>query len=613
MSRYGRTDAHRRSHRRHGFSWILLWISTPVALAALVFLLWTSHYQMRIYPGVVVGSIHLGGLSLTEARRILFQAYTDPPIPPVEVTYEGRSWFIYPKTETNLRAPLLRAYAYGRNGPLWTQIREQLYALWHGIYFPGPAFQPVLGEARQWLNALAASLYRPLEDPSVMLTATGVLYAPGRAGQEVDMLRSWTALKHALDHVVQTRELVAPVPVIVRRSGPPPLDVHALDEQVTRFLSQPLLLDMGDRVMALDTAALTKVVQLTPQRHPDGHVDVLVHVKRDTLRALLQDLANRYRRAPVDARLDYNPDTRQFIVLSPSQKGWDMNVDAAVDVIANALEKGHHRVRVPAHSVPPAVPMDATPEELGIHEIVAEGRTSFRGSSPARVHNIVRAAEAVRGVVIPPGGTFSFNKEAGPITAANGYEDSLIIWGDRTAVGIGGGVCQVSTTLFRAAFFAGLPILERWNHGYIVSWYGEPGMDATVYSPYVDLKFKNTTPAYLLIQPVVDTRNGVLIFRLWGTRPDWTVEIGKPIYENVEEPPPPLYIEDPSLPKGTIKQVEWPKKGMTVRITRTVRRGDQIIEQQEFVSKYEPWRAVYLYGPGTELPKGAQTQGQNED
>ncbi len=610
MTYLDRTDTHRRTHRRNGFSWILLWISTLVALAALLFLWWTSRYQARIYPGVVVGSVHVGGLSLSDAHRILTRAYADPVVPPVEVTYEDRSWFLFPQLRGDTRTPLLQAYAYGRTGSLWDQIREQLRGLWYGAYFPGPRFHLMLGEPRRWFNALAASLYRPLEEPSVMLTSTGILYAPGRPGQEVDIPRSWHALEQALEQATQTRALVPPVPLILRRSGPQPLDVHTLNEQVTRLLTQPFLLDMGDRVLALDTASITKVVQLTPQRHPDGRVDVLIRVQRNALRTLLEDLAERYRRTPIDARLDYDPNTRQFIVLSPSADGWDMDVDAATEKVANALEAGNTSAQIPAHPVPPAVPMDATPEELGIREIVAEGRTSFRGSSAARVRNIIRAAEAVRGVVIPPGGVFSFNESAGAITAANGYEDSLIIWGDRTAVGIGGGVCQVSTTLFRAAFFAGLPILERWNHGYIVSWYGEPGMDATVYSPYVDLKFQNTTPAYLLIQPVIDTQKGILTFRLWGTKPDWTVEIEKPVYEDVQDPPPPLYIEDPTLPKGTIKQVEWPKKGMTVRITRIVRRGDEIIEKKEFVSKYEPWRAIYLYGPGTKLPKGAQTQQQ---
>ena len=104
---------------------------------------------------------------------------------------------------------------------------------------------------------------------------------------------------------------------------------------------------------------------------------------------------------------------------------------------------------------------------------------------------------------------FSFNENVEDVTAANGFEDSLIIWGDRTAVGVGGGVCQVSTTVFRAAYEAGLPILERYNHGYVVSWYGEPGLDATIYTPSVDFKFRNDTGAYLLAGAGGRTRRAV--------------------------------------------------------------------------------------------------------
>ncbi len=590
-------------------SWFLLWLTGPLAISFVLLFLWTTRFQGKIFPGVVVGDVSVGGLSPAAAQRTVAMAHPRPLLPPVEVVADGQTWLLHPQAAFDQATAIGQAYAVGREGTLQDQLRAQWNTLIRGVNIPlSLSFD--LGPARTQLNALAARLYEPVQEPAVALDERGVSYRPGRPGREVDISASWERLQARLQSLASSDTLPEPVSLVIRYTGPSSLDVSALQDVAHRLATQPFRIRAGERTFALDPALISKAVTLKPIHRADGRVEAQIEVNRKVVRQFLATLNDRYAAKPVDARLDYDPDTGQFIVLSPSQDGWEIDVDAGTDAVVAALEAGKNNAEVPARVLRPRVPDDVTPEALGIREIVSEGTTYFRGSSPARVRNIVRAAEAVRGVVVPPGEVFSFNESAGAITAANGYEDSLIIWGDRTAVGIGGGVCQVSTTLYRAAFFAGLPILERWNHGYIVSWYGEPGLDATVYSPYVDFKFKNTTDAYLLVQPIVDTQRGVLTFRLWGTKPDWTVEVSDPVREDVQEPPPPVYREDPTLPKGTIRQVEWAKPGMTVRITRTVRRGDKIIERKEFVSRYQPWRAVYLYGPGTEIP-GQEEKGSN--
>jgi vancomycin resistance protein YoaR len=239
--------------------------------------------------------------------------------------------------------------------------------------------------------------------------------------------------------------------------------------------------------------------------------------------------------------------------------------------------------------------------QMGIQELVASGTTYFAGSSPARVHNIEVAAEKFEGVVIPPNGIFSFNKVVEDVTGANGFEDSLIIWGDRTAVGVGGGVCQVSTTVFRAAYAAGLPIVERYNHGYVVSWYGEPGLDATIYTPSVDFRFRNDTGSYLLLEPVVDGTGGTITFNLYGTKPDRVVTIGEPVITDIVEPEPAIYRYDETLGYGEKEQVDWEQNGMTSKVTRTILENGET-RSETLTSVYQPWRAVYLYGPGVDVP-----------
>ena len=141
-------------------------------------------------------------------------------------------------------------------------------------------------------------------------------------------------------------------------------------------------------------------------------------------------------------------------------------------------------------------------------ELVSEGTTNFKGSPAERVHNVVNAASKFGHVVVAPEEEFSFNRNVGDVNSANGFIDALVIAGDRTAVGIGGGVCQVSTTAFRAAFLGGFPIVERWAHGYVVGWYGKPGLDASIFTPNVDFRFKNDTGHFILIQSTWNEAKG---------------------------------------------------------------------------------------------------------
>jgi vancomycin resistance protein YoaR len=253
-------------------------------------------------------------------------------------------------------------------------------------------------------------------------------------------------------------------------------------------------------------------------------------------------------------------------------------------------------ITLPILAVRPQVADDDGPN-LGIVELVSEGVTHFKGSSAGRIQNIQVSASKFHGLVIPPGQTFSFNEHLGEVSAEAGYEESLIIFGDRTRVGIGGGVCQVSTTAFRAAFWGAFPILERSAHGFRVSWYEPPvGLDATVYSPWVDLKFLNDTSYYLLIETEADVQTGTLTFRFYSTKIGRTVEMEGPVEDNVIPHEPPVYEDDPTLPQGTTKQVEWARDGVDVTIYRIIKESDEVISREKLFSRYQPWTAVYLVG-----------------
>jgi vancomycin resistance protein YoaR len=201
----------------------------------------------------------------------------------------------------------------------------------------------------------------------------------------------------------------------------------------------------------------------------------------------------------------------------------------------------------------------------------------------------------------------------GDISLDNGYAEALIIFGNRTIKGVGGGVCQVSTTLFRTAFFGGYPIVERYAHAYRVSYYEQTpsggvdpdfaGMDATVFAPVVDFKFVNDTPNWLLMETYVNPSAYKITWKFYSTSERRTVEWVTSGLQNVVEPPEALYQENPELSEGEIKQVDWEAAGADITVDRTVYKDGQVYLQDEFSTHYMPWQAIYEYGPGTKIPK----------
>lgn len=238
---------------------------------------------------------------------------------------------------------------------------------------------------------------------------------------------------------------------------------------------------------------------------------------------------------------------------------------------------------------------------FGIEELIAEGKSDYSHSSPSRIHNIILAASKFNGVLIPPGKIFSFNETVGDISLLTGYQPAYIIKEGKTVLGDGGGVCQVSTTLFRTALNAGLPIIERNAHAYRVNYYEndmKPGFDATVFSPLVDLKIKNDTPSHILIQTEVDKTNNLLYFRFFGKKDNRKVEISDSIVWDVIPPPEPKYQDDPTLKKGIIKQVDFPAWGSKASFSYKVYKGNKLMIDKKIYSSYRPWQAVYLIGTG---------------
>jgi vancomycin resistance protein YoaR len=289
----------------------------------------------------------------------------------------------------------------------------------------------------------------------------------------------------------------------------------------------------------------------------------------------------------------------------PSSNGRRLNIDEANARITQAFytaeRSGEQRVTIllPIETVRPSVATDQA-NTFGIKELIGSGYSEFAGSAAGRIHNIALAAARINGILVKLGETFSFNDAVGDISAATGYQSAYIIKEGRTVLGDGGGVCQVSTTLFRAALDAGLPIVERHAHAYRVHYYEEagykPGLDATVYGPTYDLKFKNDTSTPILIQTRTDVANLSLTFDLYGAGDGRKAHITNQKLWDVTQPPPDLYQDDPTLAKGVVKQVDFAAWGAKASFDYLVTRNGETLQKDTFISNFRPWQAVYLRG-----------------
>ena len=594
-----------------GVEYILIWLCVAIVAVAGAFAGWQFWHTDRIFSGVHIAGVPVGGETRASALLRLHRELTPYPLAPIFLelspsSTEGvglartavRRWALGPELlapEADLEGAVTLAYHVGRQGSWLKRIVSQWQAF-SGRQTVWPEVLVSEGVVRQAVGDAASEVRRPSR-PAIQI---GEISVPPQPGLDVDV----AATAHLiLAQLASGRSGTVPMQTY---STAPPQSAPGDSSQNSAGASSPafdsisgglaaprpvvLRHEASGTAFALDGALLQRIM-------PGGDPSFL---NEEALRFVVEGWANQVSYPAQDARLRFDDATSALTVLQPSRAGRRLNVDLTIEAVRNALTTDQRTGALPIISIPPAVDSGRL-NELGIRELVASGSTYFKGSSSTRVYNIEVAAEKLVGVVVPPNGVFSFNSAIEAVSGANGFEDSAIIWGDRTAVGVGGGVCQVSTTVFRAALEGGFPFLERHNHGYVVSWYGEPGFDATIYTPYVDLRFLNDTDAHLLIQPVVNSVDGILTFRFYGTRPDRVVEIGEAVYEDIKEPGDPVYQEDASLEAGQIKQVEWAKEGLTATVIRRVTENGQTREDP-IRSVYRPWNAMYLYGPGTVIP-----------
>lgn len=596
--------------------WGVLGILTAVTFLLFIYILFLVLFKDRFYPGVRVGLYPVGGKTLEEAETLLESDFALKTQQSLGINYQEKTYTLNLKNASpSLQASdaLTEAMSWGKTGSPLVDLKEQFQALFWSVNF-----KPTVSYQRQTiLSSQISQINQKIQinpQNAKLIVEDAVTIIPSQEGSQIDEASLLSQINNYLISNTappQTFSIITAYPKFTTSVAE--VSKKAL-ENVKRT---PIQLRFEDNVWTIDQPTLLTLLDQTgtqPLLTPvisDNQVpsvkkillsassekEIVVPLDKNKLAAYLAGIAATIDQQVQEARFVFNPTSKRVTAFQPARDGQSLNQEKLAILIAQAaITNTPSEITLPVNIEHSKI---ATGDinTFGIKELIGQGISHFEGSISNRIYNFSLAAQRINGVLIAPGKIFSFNSALGEVSADTGFKQAYVIKSGRTVLDDGGGVCQLSTTVFRAALNAGLPIVERTAHAYRVGYYEQgfpPGLDATVWPPSVDLKFKNNTPSYLLLQARIE---GLTMYiDLYGTSDNRKAVLTTPKVTNIVPPPPEIRQDDPTLPKGTIKQVDWPVSGANVSFNRTVTRGGQVIIQETWRSNFRPWPAVYLVG-----------------
>jgi vancomycin resistance protein YoaR len=566
-------------------------------------------YQGKIYPNVTIQGLNVGELTQQEAEAALRARYGAFLQRPATLTYGDQSWqpsYADVGINFDFKGAINRAYRAGRGNGLIENLQE-VYAIWeNGLDLPvHVTFDQT--KLRAYVAGVSADLEQAPIDAQLRLDGTTVSTQPSQTGRQVLVDQTVAEMTAGLARfksqtvALKTRE-IAP-----RLDGTAVAGARA---RIEAMLQAPLTLEVEKKqyVWTPEEIALMLDIGRVPQNSASDTIAVELNAYQVGRR--VRQIADETGRGSVNPRVAWN--NGDLRILKPGKPGLRLDEAQASAAIGAAVAGTDRVLALPVREVAPQV-TEANLRSLGINELVSVGRSDFTGSADYRINNIGVGMEILNGILIAPGEEFSFNNNIGSIDARNGFVEGYAIIQDRTQLEFGGGICQDSTTLFRAAFWAGLPITERWGHSFYISWYDKyglgsngngPGLDATIFTGGPDLKFVNDTGNWLLMQSTSNPHTGVAEVSFYGTKLNRTVTLSQSISKRIPAPSAPKIVTDPKQPFGTSRQSDHARGGMTIAVYRTITENGVRKQPELFQTTFRAWPNIYVFNPADIGPDG---------
>lgn len=573
-------------------------------------------FSQKIYPKVKIGQVSVGGMTKIQTLNLISEKTTQFEQDTKNLRYEDKSWNLEPdqiSLSFDEQKTTDLAFEAGRNcGNYFCDLKNKIQ-----ILIQGETIEPVFSFNNQSLNKFFDLVSSQVEKeeikPKIILDAGKPKIESGQAGLTLNREETKNKILKDYKNLKAESEDIS----VIKQEDFAHLDLEKLLPIAEKIITKKITLKSPEKSWTLQGEKILDYLVIEPKTNqksgqadgiasPEGQEpqEAVLVFGGENFDKLISEIKKQVETNSQDAKFQISDG--KVTVFEPSIDGKKIDIDNLEESLNSQLNLDQKEtiVEIPL-IVSPAKIKTSDVNNFGIEKLIGRGWSNYSGSAEGRIHNVLLAASRINGTLIPPDSVFSFNQTVGEVSLKTGYSQAYIISKGETILGEGGGVCQVSTTVFRGALYAGLPILERTAHAYRVGYYeqGTPvGLDATVYDPTVDLKFKNNTGSYILIQGYADTANHLLYMDFYGKDDGRQVIVSNPTITNQTPPPAAKYEQDDSLPQGTIKQVDFSAWGANVTVTRKVTRGSEVLEDNIFRSNYRPWQAVFKYGPGTQVP-----------
>lgn len=552
----------------------------------------------KIIPGVKIATVKVGGKTRSEAEKILKKEIATFE-KSIIIKFDNQTKEINEFVSFNNSETVNRALSVGRQDGFWQNILTRLKTL-----ISGESITPkwTINEEK-FQDAINTAFLEVIKNPkdAKFIISFDAKNKPliSIASQELGIaFNSHQALNDLTARLTQLSGEPIELQTILVEPDINDEDIITLKALAEKALDlSGLQIKLGDQSWNITSEDIAKWLYI--RKDADG---LQLDLQRTSIESFLQKISKNVDRPPQNAIFEFdeiNKRVTKFIPASPGQKVIsEKNLTGIHDRIINSWTNQNNNLIFNLEIAEgPAKISTEQSNSLGIKEMVGLGKTNFSGSPPNRVKNIKRGAEILNNTLIEPDAEFSLLNQLRPFTEENGYFKELVIKAaeKKTVPEIGGGLCQIGTTMFRVVLNTGLPVTVRQNHFYRVSYYEPPvGMDATIYDPAPDFRFVNDTGHYLILRTFV--KGNELIFEFWGSSDGRQVEISDPVISNVVSPPPKVIVETLDLKPGMTKCTEKAHFGADARFNYKVIYSDSRVEEKEFFSRYRPWQEVCLLG-----------------
>jgi vancomycin resistance protein YoaR len=551
----------------------------------------------RLANGVRIAGVEVGGMTPGAARAVLERKSDDLAAVPVTFRVGSRAWRLEPRRlgiRVDWRAAVDAVRRQGEGfGPLRGFKRLDMRFFGADVAPPTQVYDAAL---RYQLDKIEAAVNRPHREAAIALHGLTPEIIPGRTGHVLDRHAAAATIVRALASL--KREPVG-LPVQVDKPKITAHDLTVVQAEVRTALSAPIKLMLGPTRWNLRPTRIAQILQLPA----DGRRDLRIGGRGAS--NWFEALASRVDKEPVDA--DWAISSKGHISVVPDKPGYLLDVARSAKAVLRAALVTEADLRSAKLIVERANADRSTAEARAMHitGLVASYQT-FYGGEANRIHNVQLVSHLVDRHVIAPGETFSFNGATGARTADKGFKEAPVIINGELKTGLGGGVCQVSTTVFNAAYEAGLPIVSRTNHALYISHYPQ-GRDATVNYPDTDLKFTNDTDQWLLLRTWVGSSS--LTVALYGT-PEHRRVVSETAPLVVSGPVPLKKVPDPTLSVGERMTEETGEPPRTTSVRRMVYDQDgKLLYNTVFYSSYRGEPSIVRVGtkPNPKTETGTTT------